>query len=31
MIGKLLKRRARTGEDGSIVGEGARKATGGKG
>ena len=31
MIGKLLKRRARTGEDGSIVVEGARKATGGKG
>ena len=31
MIGKLLKRRARTVEDGSIVVEGARKATGGKG
>jgi cell division protein FtsI (penicillin-binding protein 3) len=31
MIGKLLKRRVRTGEDGSIVVEGARKATGGKG
>ncbi|ESZ23542.1 penicillin-binding protein 2 [Mesorhizobium sp. L2C084A000] len=31
MIGKLLKRRARTSEDGSIVVEGARKATGGKG
>lgn len=31
MIGKLLKRRARTAEDGSIVVEGARKATGGKG
>ncbi|MFD1988098.1 peptidoglycan D,D-transpeptidase FtsI family protein [Mesorhizobium newzealandense] len=31
MIGKLLKRRARTGEGGSIVVEGARKATGGKG
>jgi cell division protein FtsI (penicillin-binding protein 3) len=31
MIGKLLKRRIRTGEDGSIVVEGARKATGGKG
>ncbi|BCG87476.1 MULTISPECIES: peptidoglycan D,D-transpeptidase FtsI family protein [Mesorhizobium] len=31
MIGKLLRRRARTGEDGSIVVEGARKATGGKG
>ncbi|KAA3452697.1 cell division protein [Mesorhizobium sp. SARCC-RB16n] len=36
MIGKLLKRfatvgRARTGGDGSIVVEGARKATGGKG
>ncbi|ANN58517.1 cell division protein [Mesorhizobium loti NZP2037] len=31
MIGKLLKRRPRTGEDGSIVVEGARKATGGKG
>ncbi|TPK64586.1 penicillin-binding protein 2 [Mesorhizobium sp. B2-4-19] len=31
MIGKLLKRRARTGEDGSIVVEGARKANGGKG
>ncbi|UDL89694.1 penicillin-binding protein 2 [Mesorhizobium sp. PAMC28654] len=31
MIGKLLKRRAKTGEDGSIVVEGARKATGGKG
>ncbi|MGX5827576.1 peptidoglycan D,D-transpeptidase FtsI family protein [Mesorhizobium sp. 43Arga] len=31
MIGKLLKRRARTGEDRSIVVEGARKATGGKG
>ncbi|WP_214469823.1 penicillin-binding protein 2 [Mesorhizobium sp. dw_380] len=31
MIGKLLKRRAGTGEDGSIVVEGARKATGGKG
>ncbi|TSE06605.1 penicillin-binding protein 2 [Mesorhizobium intechi] len=31
MIAKLLKRRARTGEDGSIVVEGARKATGGKG
>ncbi|WP_095202154.1 peptidoglycan D,D-transpeptidase FtsI family protein [Mesorhizobium carmichaelinearum] len=31
MIGKLLKRRARAGEDGSIVVEGARKATGGKG
>ncbi|GLQ78625.1 peptidoglycan glycosyltransferase [Mesorhizobium huakuii] len=31
MIGELLKRRARTGEDGSIVVEGARKATGGKG
>ncbi|MEI9418458.1 peptidoglycan D,D-transpeptidase FtsI family protein [Mesorhizobium sp. Cs1321R2N1] len=36
MIGKLLKRfatvgRARTGRDGSIVVEGARKATGGKG
>ncbi|PBB24778.1 MULTISPECIES: penicillin-binding protein 2 [unclassified Mesorhizobium] len=31
MIGKLLKRRARTGEDGSIVVEGARKATGGMG
>ncbi|TPM30742.1 penicillin-binding protein 2 [Mesorhizobium sp. B2-3-5] len=30
-IGKLLKRRARTGEDGSIVVDGARKATGGKG
>lgn len=29
-VGKLLKRRARTGEDGSIVVEGARKATGGK-
>ena len=29
-IGGLLKRRARTGEDGSIVVEGARKATGGK-
>ncbi|BAV46216.1 peptidoglycan glycosyltransferase [Mesorhizobium sp. 113-1-2] len=31
MIGKLLRRRARTGEDRSIVVEGARKATGGKG
>ncbi|MER9136215.1 penicillin-binding protein 2 [Mesorhizobium sp. M0830] len=31
MIGKLLKRRVRTGEGGSIVVEGARKATGGKG
>ncbi|RWC45188.1 penicillin-binding protein 2 [Mesorhizobium sp.] len=31
MIGKLLKRRAKTGEDGSIVVDGARKATGGKG
>lgn len=31
MIGKLLKRRPRTGEDGSIIVEGARKATGGKG
>ncbi|MFA6153774.1 peptidoglycan D,D-transpeptidase FtsI family protein [Mesorhizobium sp.] len=31
MIGKLLKRRARTAEDGSIVVEGARKATGGRG
>jgi len=31
MIGKLLRRRASTGEDGSIVVEGARKATGGKG
>ncbi|MER9654942.1 penicillin-binding protein 2 [Mesorhizobium sp. M0152] len=31
MIGKLLKRRAGTGEDGAIVVEGARKATGGKG
>jgi len=31
MIGKLLKRRAKTGEAGSIVVEGARKATGGKG
>lgn len=31
MIGNLLKRRARTGEDGAIVVEGARKATGGKG
>ncbi len=31
MIGKLLKRRASTGEAGSIVVEGARKATGGKG
>ncbi|BCH01451.1 penicillin-binding protein 2 [Mesorhizobium loti] len=31
MIGKLLKRRPRMGEDGSIVVEGARKATGGKG
>ncbi|PWJ89929.1 MULTISPECIES: penicillin-binding protein 2 [Mesorhizobium] len=31
MIGKLLKRRARTSEDGSIVVDGARKATGGKG
>ncbi|MCA0046710.1 penicillin-binding protein 2 [Mesorhizobium sp. B283B1A] len=31
MIGKLLKRRARTVEDGSIVVDGARKATGGKG
>ncbi|RUW59399.1 penicillin-binding protein 2 [Mesorhizobium sp. M7A.F.Ca.US.008.03.1.1] len=31
MIGKLLKRRARTSVDGSIVVEGARKATGGKG
>ncbi|MER8414021.1 MULTISPECIES: penicillin-binding protein 2 [unclassified Mesorhizobium] len=31
MIGKLLKRRARTSEDGSIVVEGARKTTGGKG
>ncbi|QKC83063.1 penicillin-binding protein 2 [Mesorhizobium sp. NZP2077] len=31
MIGKLLKRRARTAEDRSIVIEGARKATGGKG
>lgn len=31
MIGKLLRRRARTSEDGSIVVEGARKATGGKG
>ncbi|MER8445960.1 penicillin-binding protein 2 [Mesorhizobium sp. M1066] len=31
MIGKLLKRRSRTSEDGSIVVEGARKATGGKG
>ncbi len=29
-IGGLLKRRTRTGEDGSIVVEGARKATGGK-
>ncbi|UVK46098.1 penicillin-binding protein 2 [Mesorhizobium sp. AR07] len=31
MIGKLLKRRARTVEGGSIVVDGARKATGGKG
>ncbi|WP_256751104.1 penicillin-binding protein 2 [Mesorhizobium sp. Mes31] len=31
MIGKLLKRRVSTGEAGSIVVEGARKATGGKG
>ncbi|AZO44028.1 penicillin-binding protein 2 [Mesorhizobium sp. M7D.F.Ca.US.005.01.1.1] len=31
MIGKLLKRRARANEDGSIVVDGARKATGGKG
>lgn len=31
MIGKLLKRRASMGEAGSIVVEGARKATGGKG
>ncbi|SDA85902.1 peptidoglycan D,D-transpeptidase FtsI family protein [Mesorhizobium qingshengii] len=31
MIGKLLKRRASTSEAGSIVVEGARKATGGKG
>ncbi|MGX7873532.1 peptidoglycan D,D-transpeptidase FtsI family protein [Mesorhizobium sp. ORM6] len=31
MIGKLLRRRARTSEDGSIVVDGARKATGGKG
>ncbi|RWC24804.1 penicillin-binding protein 2 [Mesorhizobium sp.] len=31
MIGKLLKRRAKTSEDGSIVVDGARKATGGKG
>ncbi|MBZ9675865.1 peptidoglycan D,D-transpeptidase FtsI family protein [Mesorhizobium sp. ES1-1] len=31
MIGKLLKRRARTAEDGSIIVDGARKATGGRG
>jgi cell division protein FtsI (penicillin-binding protein 3) len=31
MIGKLLKRGASAGKDGSIVLEGARKATGGKG
>ncbi|MBZ9957782.1 MULTISPECIES: penicillin-binding protein 2 [unclassified Mesorhizobium] len=31
MIGKLLKRRPRASEDGSIVVDGARKATGGKG
>ncbi|PZV39914.1 peptidoglycan D,D-transpeptidase FtsI family protein [Mesorhizobium kowhaii] len=31
MIGKLLKRSTRTGEGGTIVVEGARKATGGKG
>ncbi|MEO5755235.1 MAG: penicillin-binding protein 2 [Mesorhizobium sp.] len=30
-MGRLLKRRVRTGEDGSIVLDGARKATGGRG
>ncbi|TIS30530.1 MAG: penicillin-binding protein 2, partial [Mesorhizobium sp.] len=31
MITSLLTRRAKSGDDGSIVVEGARKATGGKG